>query len=209
MEPRNNVTCFVLLGLTQDLKEQKSFLLCSCSSTFWQWWDLLIIVTITFSKTLNSPMYFFLACISFMDVTYSSCIIPILRSDFFFGENSISFEYCMIQLFIQHISGGSEVFLLLAMAYDRYVAICMLLHYLVIMRQRMYTVLLVLSCTGGFVHSVIHFTIALFTDSHSVALKGCGWMIRRWDSWPLEETNSIRGQRRGWIAQSFCVIKFY
>ena len=98
-------------------------------------------------------MYFFLACLSFMDVTYSSCIIPRLRSDFFFGENIISFEYCMIQLFIQHISGGSEVFLLLAMAYDCYVTICMLLHYLVIMRQRMCSVLLVLSCTGGFMHS--------------------------------------------------------
>ena len=41
------------------------------------------------------------------------------------------------------------------------------------------------------------------------ALKGCCWMIRCQDSWPLEGTNSIWGQRRGWIAQSFCVIKFY
>ena len=41
-------------------------------------------------------------------------------------------------------------------------------------------------------------------------LKGCCWPTkRRWDSWPPEEKNSIWGQRRGWIAQSFCVIKFY
>ena len=40
-------------------------------------------------------------------------------------------------------------------------------------------------------------------------LKGCCWTIRLRDSWPPEETNSIRCQRRGWIAQSFCVIKFY
>ena len=40
-------------------------------------------------------------------------------------------------------------------------------------------------------------------------VKGCCWTIRCQDSWPPEETNSIQGQRRGWIAQSFCVIKFY
>lgn len=117
--------------------------------------NLLIIVTITFSKTLNSPMYFFLACLSFMDVTYSYCITPRLISNLFFAENIISFEYCMIQLFIQHIFDGSEVFLLLAMAYECYVAICKPLHYLVIMRQRVCVILLVLSCTVGFVHSVI------------------------------------------------------
>ena len=42
-----------------------------------------------------------------------------------------------------------------------------------------------------------------------IPLKGCCWTVRRQDSWPPEETNSILGQRRGWIAQSFCVIKFY
>ena len=40
-------------------------------------------------------------------------------------------------------------------------------------------------------------------------MKGYCWTKRFWDSWPLEETNSIWGQRQGWIAQSFCVIKFY
>ena len=43
----------------------------------------------------------------------------------------------------------------------------------------------------------------------AIKLKVCCWTIRRRDSWPPEETNSIRGQRQGWIAQSFCVIKFY
>ena len=46
--------------------------------------------------------------------------------------------------------------------------------------------------------------------SHEWALKGCCWITRiHQDSWPLEEKNSIRGQRQGLIAQSFCVIKFY
>ncbi|KAF0879238.1 O4A47 protein, partial [Crocuta crocuta] len=156
MESKNNVTYFVLLGLTQDGKEQKilsvMFLFFYILTVVG---NLLIVVTIAVSKTLGSPMYLFLANLSFMDVTYSSCISPRLISDLFFGENTISFQSCITQLFTEHLFGGSEVFLLLVMAYDRYVAICKPLHYLVVMRQRVCVVLLVVSWVGGFLHSVI------------------------------------------------------
>ena len=156
MEARSNVTYFVLLGLTQNPKEQKvlsvMFLLFYILTVVG---NLLIVVTITVSKTLNSPMYFFLASLSFMDITYSSSITPRLISYLFFGEKIITFESCMTQLFTEHFFAGSGVFLLLVMAYDRYVAICKPLHYLVIMRQRVCVLLLVVSWVGGFLHSVI------------------------------------------------------
>ncbi|XP_057606901.1 olfactory receptor 4A47-like [Hippopotamus amphibius kiboko] len=156
MESRNNVTYFVLLSLTQNPKEQKvlsvMFLLFYVLTLVG---NMLIVVTVSVSKTLNSPMYFFLASLSFMDAIYSSAISPKLISDMFFGKNTISFQSCMTQLFTGHFFGGSEVFLLLVMAYDRYVAICKPLHYLVIMRQRVCVVLLLVSWVGGFLHSVI------------------------------------------------------
>ena len=61
----------------------------------------------------------------------------------------------MTQLFAEHLFAGSGVFLLLVMAYDRYVAICKSLRYLMITRQRVCVVVLVLSWVGGFLHSVI------------------------------------------------------
>ncbi|XP_012891753.1 PREDICTED: olfactory receptor 4A47-like [Dipodomys ordii] len=156
MEPRNNVTYFVLLGLTQNPKEQKVlFVMFSLFYIMTMVGNLLIIMTIAFSKTLDSPMYFFLACLSFVDIIYSSSISPKLISDLFFGEKTISFKSCMIQLFTEHLFGGSEICLLLVMAYDRYVAICKPLHYLVIMRQRVCILLLVMSWVGGFLHSII------------------------------------------------------
>ncbi|XP_001152262.3 olfactory receptor 4A47 [Pan troglodytes] len=160
MEPRKNVTDFVLLGFTQNPKEQKVlFVMFLLFYILTMVGNLLIIVTVTVSETLGSPMYFFLAGLSFIDIIYSSSIFPRLISGLFFGNNSISFQSCMAQLFIEHLFGGSEVFLLLVMAYDRYVAICKPLHYLVIMRQWVCVVLLVVSWVGGFLHSVFQLSI--------------------------------------------------
>ncbi|XP_007519082.1 olfactory receptor 4A47-like [Erinaceus europaeus] len=156
MDSKNNVTYFVLLGLTQNPKGQKVlfvlFLLVyiSCMAG-----NMLIVLTVSVSKTLNSPMYFFLASLSLMDIIYPSAVSPRLILSLLSGQNSISFRFCMTQLFIGHFFGGAEVFLLLVMAYDRYVAICKPLHYLFIMKQWVCVVFLVVCLAAGFLHSVI------------------------------------------------------
>ncbi|KAM5248398.1 olfactory receptor 4A47-like [Ctenodactylus gundi] len=156
MEAKNNVTYFILLGLSQNPREQKVlFVLFLLFYVLTVVGNLLIVVTVTVSRTLDSPMYFFLASLSFMDVMYSSAISPKLISGLLSGKNVISFKFCMAQLFIEHFFGGSEVFLLVAMAYDRYVAICKPLHYLAVMKRWVCVVWLVMSWVGGFLHSVI------------------------------------------------------
>ena len=82
---------FILLGLTQNPKEQKVLFAMFLFYILTVVGNLLIVVTITVSKTLNSPIYFFLACLSFVDLVFSSSVSPRLISDLFLGENTISF----------------------------------------------------------------------------------------------------------------------
>ncbi|XP_069889059.1 olfactory receptor 4A5-like [Dipodomys merriami] len=156
MTGRNNVTEFVLLGLIQDPDVQKVlFILFLLIYIVTMAGNLLIVVTITASPSLGSPMYFFLAYLSLMDAVYSTAISPKMISDFLCEVKTISFQACMVQLFVAHLFGGAEVFLLVVMAYDRYVAICKPLHYMTIMNSRVCILLLVVAWAGGFGHSIV------------------------------------------------------
>ncbi|XP_020142062.2 olfactory receptor 4A5-like [Microcebus murinus] len=156
MGESNNVTEFVLLGLTQDPDGQKAlFVMFLLTYVVTMVGNLLIVVTVISSPSLGSPMYFFLASLSLMDAAYASVMSPTLLVDLLRDKKTISFQACMEQLFIDHLFGGSEVFLLVAMAFDRYVAICKPLHYLTIMNRRVCILLLVMAWVGGFVHSFV------------------------------------------------------
>uniref|UniRef100_A0A8D2CUG0 Olfactory receptor n=1 Tax=Sciurus vulgaris TaxID=55149 RepID=A0A8D2CUG0_SCIVU len=156
MGQNNNVTEFVLLGLTQDPDGQKAlFVMFLVIYIVTMVGNLLIVVTVIASPSLGSPMYIFLAYLSLMDALYSSAISPKLIIDLLYDKKTISFPACMGQLFIEHLFGGAEVFLLVVMACDRYVAICKPLHYLSIMNRRVCILLLVVASVGGFAHSVV------------------------------------------------------
>ncbi|KAM4845594.1 olfactory receptor 4A16-like [Thomomys bottae] len=156
MTERNNVTEFVLLGLTQNPGGQKAlFVLFLLIYTVTMVGNLLIVVTVISSPSLGSPMYFFLTYLSLMDAGYSTAVSPKLIIDLLSDIKTISLPACMGQLFTEHFFAGAEAFLLVIMAYDRYVAICKPLHYLTIMNRRVCIVLLVVSWVGGFGHSVV------------------------------------------------------
>ncbi|XP_021010654.1 olfactory receptor 4A16-like [Mus caroli] len=156
MGEESNITEFILLGLTQDPAGRKIlffiFLLIYIVTMVG---NLLIVVTVITSPSLGSPMYFFLASLSLLDALFSTAISPKLIVDLFCDQKTISFTACMSQLFIEHLFGGVDIVILVAMAYDRYVAICKPLHYLAIMNRRVCITLLIIACTGGFTHSLI------------------------------------------------------
>ncbi|XP_061468998.1 olfactory receptor 4S2-like [Rhineura floridana] len=156
MENANNVSEFILWGLTLDPNLQKAYFgLFLVFYTAIVLGNLLIIVTVKRSPRLNSPMYFFLSFLSFVDICYSSVTAPKLIADFLVKKKTISFTGCITQLFFIHFFGGTEVFLLTVMAYDRYIAICKPLHYTNIMNKGVCSWLVAASFLGGFVHSVI------------------------------------------------------
>ncbi|XP_051000943.1 olfactory receptor 4A5-like [Acomys russatus] len=156
MGQKNNVTEFILLGLTQDPAGQKAlFVMFLLIYIVTIGGNLLIVGTVMASPSLGSPMYFFLAFLSLMDAVYSTAILPKLLKDLVCDKKTISFTACLIQLFVEHLFGGAEVFILVVMAYDRYVAICKPLHYLTIMNRQVCILLLVVSWAGGFTHALL------------------------------------------------------
>ncbi|KAM9201238.1 LOW QUALITY PROTEIN: olfactory receptor 4A15-like [Dugong dugon] len=155
MEQRNNVTEFVLLGLTQSLQcQQILFVLFLVIYTVTAVGNVLIVMTVVVSPTLDAPMYFFLGYLSFIDAIYSTTVTPDMIIDLLYEKKTISLQACLTQLFIGHLFGGAEILLLVVMAYDRFVAICKPLHYTTIMNQRVCLLLLV-AWVGGFVQAVV------------------------------------------------------
>ncbi|XP_028558771.2 olfactory receptor 10A4-like [Podarcis muralis] len=94
----------------------------------------IIVATLT-NSALHSPMYFFLRNLSFLEIGYTSTIIPKWLSNLLSKDMSISFIGCATQMYFFGSLGIAECCLLAAMAYDRYVAICHPLHYTVIMNK--------------------------------------------------------------------------
>ncbi|XP_049718682.1 olfactory receptor 4C16-like [Elephas maximus indicus] len=158
----NNVTEFILLGLTQDPVKKKivfAFFLLSYLGTLLG--NSLIIVTIKTSRALGSPMYFFLFYLSLSDTCFSTSIAPRMIVDTLLKNNTISFSECVTQVFSFHFFGCLEVLILILMAVDHYVAICTPLHYMSIMNRRVCSVLVALAWVASCVHSSVQIFLTL------------------------------------------------
>ncbi|XP_075403782.1 olfactory receptor 4C11-like [Tenrec ecaudatus] len=162
MNQNKSVTEFILLGLTQDLVKQKVvFIIFLVFYSGTVVGNLLIIVTIKFSRSLGSPMYFFLFYLSLADICFSSSITPRLLADSLSAKTVISYNECLTQVFALHLFGAMEVFVLVLMAADRYVAICKPLRYPVIMRRQVCIILILLAWIVSFIHSITQIFLAL------------------------------------------------
>ncbi|ERE72129.1 olfactory receptor 4F6-like protein [Cricetulus griseus] len=150
-----DVSEFVFLGISTSRPIQH--FLCAFSMVFYVvivLGNTLVVLTVAFDSHLHFPMYFLLGNLSFIDLCLSTLTVPKMISDLYSGHNTISFRGCVFQIFVLHVLGGSEMVLLIAMAWDRYVAICKPLHYLSIMSPRMCLLLLSGAWVIGFLHSV-------------------------------------------------------
>ncbi|XP_071972459.1 olfactory receptor 2B6-like [Engystomops pustulosus] len=133
--------------------------------------NCLLLITVRISPKLHTPMYFFLCNLSFIDICFSSTIVPVILMNTISTGNSISVEGCMIQMFCYLLCGAADCVLLAIMAYDRFVAICRPLHYSSVMNMRFCIVLALIPWITGLINSTIqvHITWRLpFCRTHHV-----------------------------------------
>ncbi|XP_059551217.1 olfactory receptor 7D4-like [Myotis daubentonii] len=159
MEAENHteMSQFLLLGFSDDPKLQP--LLCGvflCMYLFTVLGNLLIIVAISSVAHLHTPMYFFLANLSFVDICFTSTTIPKMLVNVQAQSKNISYIGCLIQVYFFMIFAGMDNFLLTVMAYDRYVAICHPLYYTVVMNPRFCGILVLISWFIIFWFSLLH-----------------------------------------------------
>ncbi|KAG8543126.1 hypothetical protein GDO81_025328 [Engystomops pustulosus] len=133
--------------------------------------NCLLLITVRISPKLHTPMYFFLSNLSFIDICFSSTIVPVILRNTLSTEKNISVGGCMVQMFCYLGIGATECLLLAVMAYDRFVAICKPLHYVNIMNTRFCIILALIPWILSFINSSIqvHITWRLpFCRTHHI-----------------------------------------
>ncbi|XP_026346570.2 olfactory receptor 7A17-like [Ursus arctos] len=148
MEPDNDtgISEFLLLGFSEKPELQplifglflSTYLITVCG-------NLLLILAVSSDSHLHTPMYFFLANLSFVDICITSTTIPKMLWNIQTQSKVIIFAGCITQMYFFLLFAGWDDFLLTVMAYDRFVAICHPLHYMVIMNPQLCGLLILLS----------------------------------------------------------------
>ncbi|XP_049712845.1 olfactory receptor 145-like [Elephas maximus indicus] len=168
----SSLTEFILLGLTNYPNIQLPlFFLFLGIYIVTVAGNLGFITLIVLNAHLHTPMYYFLFNLSFIDLHYSSIISPKLLVNFVSQMNIISYAGCMTQLFFYCFFVNAEIYVLTVMAYDRYVAICKPLLYMVTMSPQACSLLAVTVYVGAFVAAWAHTGCMLrltFCDANTI-----------------------------------------
>uniref|UniRef100_A0A8D1MW57 Olfactory receptor n=1 Tax=Sus scrofa TaxID=9823 RepID=A0A8D1MW57_PIG len=131
--------------------------------------NLLIILLIKLDPHLHTPMYFFLSHLALTDVSFSSVTVPKMLTNMQTQDQSIPYAGCVTQTYFFLFFGCIDNFLLAVMAYDRYVAICHPLRYIIIMREELCICLLagswLLSCAYALTHTILLAQLSFCADS--------------------------------------------
>ncbi|DAA28134.1 olfactory receptor family 7 subfamily A member 88 [Bos taurus] len=164
MEPSNNtqISRFLLLGISKEAEIQSLifglFLSMYLITVFG---NLLIILAVSLDSHLHTPMYFFLSNLSFVDICFTSTTIPKMLWNIRTQSQVITYEGCITQMYFYILFAELDDILLTVMAYDRYVAICHPLHYMVIMNLRLCGLLVLISWVLIALYSLLHSLMVL------------------------------------------------
>ncbi|XP_015282982.1 PREDICTED: olfactory receptor 5A2-like [Gekko japonicus] len=157
MENQTSASEFIFLGLSKNPQLQIFlFFVFSTIYLITLSGNLTIILVIRMDPSLYTPMYFFLSHLSFVDICYSTDIVPKMLMDLLTKQKTISFVGCLTQMFFSLLLSVADVFILSAMAYDRYTAVCHPLHYVVIMNKTICTYLVMGAWIMGVLFAIIN-----------------------------------------------------
>ncbi|XP_025314154.1 olfactory receptor-like protein OLF4 [Canis lupus familiaris] len=164
MEPGNltEVSEFLLLGFSEGPELQPlifGFFLSMYLITVFG--NLLLILAVSSDSHLHTPMYFFLANLSFVDICFTSTTIPKMLMNIQTERKVITYADCITQMYFFLLFAGLDNYILTVMAYDRFLAICHPLHYTVIMNPQICGLLVLVSWIMSALHSLLQTSVVL------------------------------------------------
>ncbi|VFV26418.1 olfactory receptor 7a17-like [Lynx pardinus] len=171
MDPGNDTgtSQFLLMGFSEEPELQPLifglFLSMYLITVFG---NLLIILVVSSDSRLHTPMYFFLANLSFVDICFTSTTIPKMLVNIRTQSKVITYAGCITQIYFLILFGVLDIFLLSVMAYDRFVAICHPLHHTIIMNPQLCGLLVLVSwimCVlNSLLQSLMAFRLSFCTE---------------------------------------------
>uniref|UniRef100_A0A8C0W632 G-protein coupled receptors family 1 profile domain-containing protein n=1 Tax=Castor canadensis TaxID=51338 RepID=A0A8C0W632_CASCN len=171
-----SVTEFILLGLTDNVMLQAVLFLFLLLTYFLSiMGNLTIIILTLLDHHLQTPMYFFLQNFAILEISFTSVFVPQTLVNIGTGDKTVSFAGCFTQYFFAILLGATKFYLLAAMSYDHYVAICRPLHYTAVMSKRLCIQLVLSSWLSGFVIVIVSHIYQLpFCASNDSLCACCG-----------------------------------